>query len=169
VYSSHALTPLTPHNASLNNPEAGSGLHQLGGRAQQWLAWKLKVGRNTWSLVNNQCFIHEQAKQIVVLGRYWSQRAKLHQTCTVLWSPSCTIWVCSSQLHRLSSVQYGVICCGTVNTVKTALVWRGHTSLITLTYLLLYLAISLGILQSLTLVASPSAFFLCLDLLVHER
>jgi len=29
---------LTPHNASLNDPEAGLGLHQLGGRAQQWLA-----------------------------------------------------------------------------------------------------------------------------------
>ena len=28
-------------------PEAGLGLHQLGGRAQQWLAWKLKVGRST--------------------------------------------------------------------------------------------------------------------------
>ena len=37
--SSHVLTP---HNASLNNPEAGLGLRQLRGRAQQWLAWKLK-------------------------------------------------------------------------------------------------------------------------------
>jgi hypothetical protein len=26
----------------LNGPDAGLGLHQLGGRAQQWLAWKLK-------------------------------------------------------------------------------------------------------------------------------
>ena len=33
---------LMPHNASLNDPEAGLGLHQLGGRAQQWLARKLK-------------------------------------------------------------------------------------------------------------------------------
>jgi len=33
---------LTPHNASLNDPEAGLGLHQIGGWAQQWLAWKLK-------------------------------------------------------------------------------------------------------------------------------
>jgi len=42
--SSHVLTP---HNAFLNDPEAGLGLHQLGGRAQQGLAWKLKVGRGT--------------------------------------------------------------------------------------------------------------------------
>jgi len=41
---------LTPHNASLNDPEAVSGLQQLGGRAQQWLAWKLKVGRSTWRI-----------------------------------------------------------------------------------------------------------------------
>ena len=33
--SSHVLTP---HNTSLDDPEAGLGLHQLGGRAQQWLA-----------------------------------------------------------------------------------------------------------------------------------
>jgi len=38
---------LTPHNASMNDPEAGLGLHQLGGRSQQWLAWKLKVGCST--------------------------------------------------------------------------------------------------------------------------
>jgi len=31
----------------LNDPEAGLGLHQLGGGAQQWLAWKLEVGRST--------------------------------------------------------------------------------------------------------------------------
>jgi len=43
--SSHVLTP---HNPSLDDPEAGLGLHQLGGRAQQGLAWKLKVGRGTW-------------------------------------------------------------------------------------------------------------------------
>jgi len=42
--SSHVLTP---HNASLDDPGAGLRLHQLGGRAQQWLAWKLKVGRST--------------------------------------------------------------------------------------------------------------------------
>jgi hypothetical protein len=29
---------LTPHNASLNDPEAGLGQHQLGVRAQKWLA-----------------------------------------------------------------------------------------------------------------------------------
>jgi len=50
VCSSHVLTP---SNASLNDPEAGLGLHQLGGRAQQWLAWKLKVGRSTLFLDNN--------------------------------------------------------------------------------------------------------------------
>jgi len=44
VCSSHVLTP---HNAPMNDPEAGLGLHQLGGRAQQWFAWKLKVGRST--------------------------------------------------------------------------------------------------------------------------
>jgi len=37
---------LTPHNASLDNPDAGLRLHQLEGRAQQWLAWKLKVERS---------------------------------------------------------------------------------------------------------------------------
>jgi len=39
AYSSHVLTP---HNASLDDPEAGLGLHQLRGRSQQWLVWKLK-------------------------------------------------------------------------------------------------------------------------------
>jgi hypothetical protein len=48
VCSSHVLTS---HNASLNDPEAGLLLHQLGGRAQQWLAWKLKIGCSTWFLV----------------------------------------------------------------------------------------------------------------------
>jgi len=31
----------------MNDPEAGLGLHQLGGRAQQGLAWKFKVGHGT--------------------------------------------------------------------------------------------------------------------------
>jgi len=48
--SSHVLKP---YNASLDDPEAGLGLHQLEGRTQQWLAWKLKVGRSAWFLVNN--------------------------------------------------------------------------------------------------------------------
>ena len=39
--SSYVLTPQKCY------PEAGLGLHQLGGRAQQWLAWKLKVRRST--------------------------------------------------------------------------------------------------------------------------
>jgi len=52
---------LTPHNASLNDPEAGLGLHLLGEWVQQWLAWKLKVGRSNWFLIihlfiNNYCF-----------------------------------------------------------------------------------------------------------------
>jgi len=51
---------LAPHNATLNDPEAGLGLHQLGGRAQQRLAWKLKVGRSTWLLVVSLCFIHKE-------------------------------------------------------------------------------------------------------------
>jgi len=44
---------LTPHNVSLNDPEAGMGLHQLGGRAQLWLAWKLKseAVRNSWLVI----------------------------------------------------------------------------------------------------------------------
>jgi hypothetical protein len=48
-----------PHIASLNNPAAGLGLHQLGGRAQQWLAWNLKVGRSNVFLVHDLCFIHD--------------------------------------------------------------------------------------------------------------
>jgi hypothetical protein len=44
------------------------GLHQLGGRAQQWLAWKFKAGRDTWFLVNNQRFIHEQQKENICFG-----------------------------------------------------------------------------------------------------
>jgi hypothetical protein len=48
---------LAPHNASLNDPEPGLGQHQLGGRAQNWLAWILKVGRSTWFLVIKLCFI----------------------------------------------------------------------------------------------------------------
>jgi hypothetical protein len=32
-----------PHNASMNNPEAGLGLHQLGGGPQRRLAWKVKT------------------------------------------------------------------------------------------------------------------------------
>ena len=44
VCSSHVLMP---HIASLNDPETGLGLHQLGGRAQQRLAWKPKGRRCT--------------------------------------------------------------------------------------------------------------------------
>jgi hypothetical protein len=53
VCSSHVRTP---HNASMNDPVAGLGLHQLGRRAKQWLAWKLKVGRRSspW-LVDPNC------------------------------------------------------------------------------------------------------------------
>jgi hypothetical protein len=38
AYSSYVLTP---HIASLDDPETGFGLYQFGGKAQQWLAWKL--------------------------------------------------------------------------------------------------------------------------------
>ena len=37
---------LGQRNASLDDPEAGLGLYQLGGRAQQWLAWKLNFKRS---------------------------------------------------------------------------------------------------------------------------
>jgi hypothetical protein len=136
VCSSHFLTP---HNASMNDPKAGLGLHQLGswhcqckvglrkalpprtppistssmlllcadatqcfperpwgwvgsasprGMAQQWLAWKLKVGRSTWFLVDNMCFIHKQSckKKKFALGRNWSQNR------TSRWHRPCTVW-----------------------------------------------------------------------------
>jgi hypothetical protein len=114
AYSSHALMP---HNAFLNV--------QLGGRAQQRLAWKLKVGRSTWFLVDHLCFI----QLTVVWDRNWSQTTKLHQSRIVQWPASSTIQDRTSQLHRLSSVRYGVIRYGIVITVKIALVRRSRTSL----------------------------------------
>jgi len=86
VCSSHVLTP---HNASMNDPEAGLGLHQLGGRAQQWLAWKLKVGRSR------------------------SQTTKLRSNsfCTV--APSLYGWDRTFQTDCTSTVLYGA------NTVRT--------------------------------------------------
>jgi hypothetical protein len=41
---------------SLNDPEAGLGLHRLKGWAQQWLAWKLKSRTQYLNLANNLCF-----------------------------------------------------------------------------------------------------------------
>jgi len=78
---------LTPHNASMNDPETGLGLHQLGGRAQQGLAWKLKVGRGTWFLVNILCFIIYTCckRKRKFSGRNWSQTAYLRSKCTVRW------------------------------------------------------------------------------------
>ena len=60
-----------PHNASLNDPEAGLKLHQLGGRAQQWLAWKLKIDAvlDSWVII---CVFHNHLlqKEKNVLGPY---------------------------------------------------------------------------------------------------
>jgi hypothetical protein len=81
MYSSNVLTP---HKASMNDPEAGLGMLYLGGWAQQWLAWKLKVERSSKFLVDNLCFIHKHLlqKEKIVLGRNWSQTA---QTKIVLY------------------------------------------------------------------------------------
>jgi hypothetical protein len=75
AYSSHALTP---HNASLNDVEAGLGLHQLGGRAHQWLARNSKSDAvlDSWLII---CFIY---KQLLQKGNdcFWADIiAKLHQ------------------------------------------------------------------------------------------
>jgi len=63
------------------------------GRAQQWLAWKLKVGRSTWFLViicvlfmTNCC-----KKTRNVLGRNWSQTANLRSTSCCMVAPYCTV------------------------------------------------------------------------------
>jgi hypothetical protein len=81
--SSHVLTL---HIASLDDPGAGLRLHQLGGRAQQWLAWKLKVGRSALFLFNNLYFMNNCCKKkTIVLDRSCSQTANLRSKsyCTV--------------------------------------------------------------------------------------
>ena len=57
--------------------------------------------------MNNCC-----KKKIIVLGRNWSQKAKLHQNCTLRWPPSCavkTVLVNSTVLVQYGTVLYGML------------------------------------------------------------
>jgi len=77
------------------------------------------------SYVNNCC-----EKKTIVLGRNWSKTAKLKRNRTVQWPPSCSVRDRTSWLYRISSIRFGVLRYGFVNTVKIALVQRSRTSLV---------------------------------------
>jgi len=104
---------LTLHNASLNDPEAGLGLHQLGGGAQQRLAWKLKVGRNTWFLVDKLCFIHKQLSQKekkLFWAKIGAKRPNYSQNRIVRWHRlvrSDTVILADRNLDRTLWGNYG--------------------------------------------------------------
>ena len=102
--SSHVLTP---HNASLDDPEAGLGLHQLEGRAQQYLHGNLKL-----DAVLDSCLIISLiiVAQRNVMGRNLSQTAKLRSKsyCTV--APTLYSWDRTFKQTVLApscTVQYG--------------------------------------------------------------
>ena len=102
---------LTLQNASLNEPEAGLKLHQLGGRSQQWFARKLKVGRSTQ-------FLHKQflqkEKKLAEIDAQW---LNCGQICTVRWQHfvrSNTVTLADRDLDCTVSV----LTVGTVITVQ---------------------------------------------------
>ena len=138
--TSHARSPvcfshvLMPHSASLKNPEAGLGLHQLGERAQQCLAWTLKVGRSTWFLIDNLCSIRKQLLQKD--KRCFGLKSEPNGRTTVnivLYGGVVPYgWTPYFQTDRTCTILYGELRYGTVNTVKEAKVWRISTGLILL-------------------------------------
>ena len=128
---------LMPHNASLNDPEAGLELHQLREGPSSGLHGNSKSDAvlDSWLIICVLFTTNCCKKAMNVLGRNWSQTAKLRSTscCTVnivLYGGTVLYGRTPSfQTDRTCTVLYGVLRYGTVITVKNAEVQRISTSL----------------------------------------
>jgi len=121
---------LTPHNASLNDPDAGLELHQLGEGPSSGLHGNSKSDAvlDSWLIICVLFITNCCKKTRNVLGQNWSQTAKLQSTSCCTVAPYCTVG------HRLFKqivlAPYCTAYYGTVITVKKAEIRRISTSLI---------------------------------------